>query len=126
MPTGAVARGLGLLAAVVVGSVLALVAVALHRMVWRSEAISLPWGLALGVAASVLCGLAAGLLLGRRAGTLALAAGWVLTVYWLLRGRPEGDYLVAGDALGWGFLATGVAAMAVLVGASLTSRRPPG
>ena len=126
MPTGVLARGLGLLAAMVAGSVLALLAVVLHRMVWRSTALTLPWGLALGVVASVLCGLAAGRLLGRRAGTLALASGWVLTLYWLLRGRPEGDYLVAGDALGWGFLGLGVAAMAVVVGASLTVRRPRG
>lgn len=119
-----VMRAAGLVAAAAVGSALAVLASVLHRMVWRSSSLTLPWGLALGVAASVLGGIAAGVLLGRRAGTLTLATGWVLTLYWLLRGRPEGDYLVAADPLGWGFLAASVGAMAVLVGASLTARRP--
>lgn len=124
MPTGA-ARACGLAAVAVAGAALAVLASVLHRLVWRSAGLTLPWGLALGVAASVLCGIAAGVLLGR-AGTFALAAGWVLALYWLLRGRPEGDYLVAADALGWWFLGLSVGAMAVLVGASLAGRRPPG
>jgi hypothetical protein len=114
---------LGLVATAVLGAALALLAADLHRMVWRSAELTLPWGIVLGVTASVACAVAAGVLLGRRAGTLALAAGWLVTLFLLLRGRPEGDYVVASDALGWGFLVAGVATMAVLVGATLAARR---
>ena len=121
-PTG-FGRVLGLAATAVLGAALALLAASLHRMVWRTGDLTLPWGIVLGVAASVAGAVAAGVLLGRRAGTLALAAGWLVTLFLLLRGRPEGDYVVASDALGWGFLVAGVATMAVLVGATLAARR---
>ncbi|WP_162599856.1 hypothetical protein [Nocardioides solisilvae] len=41
---------------------------------------------------------------------LAFAAGWVAVLGWALAPRPEGDFLVAGTAQGYGVLASGLLA----------------
>lgn len=91
------------------GALTAVAAVALH---------SLWWGMALGVAATsvALLGLTAGW-----ATRLPFGLGFAATVGWLTLSRPEGDYLVAGDAAGHTLLAF---ALAVVVAAVATLPRP--
>jgi len=108
-------NGLGqrgrLAAGVVVGVVSIAVGTAaalVSRIEWRTDALVLPWGLVLAVAAS-----GATVLLGRsvsRGTGFLAAAGWVVGAAILVLGRPEGDYVIASDYLGYGFLlcATGV------------------
>ncbi|CAM5677346.1 hypothetical protein SCALM49S_00232 [Streptomyces californicus] len=70
---------------------------------------------------------AAGLFYGGRVlirtqiGALAPAAGWFITVFLLLSGRPEGDY-VFGDELGLILFMLGGTAVAVIC--ATTSRVP--
>ncbi|MEU3878358.1 MULTISPECIES: DUF6113 family protein [Streptomyces] len=80
-----------------------------------------PGGLIIALAA------AAGLFYGGRVlirtqiGALAPAAGWFITVFLLLSGRPEGDY-VFGDELGLILFMLGGTAVAVIC--ATTSRVP--
>ncbi len=70
-----------------------------------------PWGLLLAVTSS-----AAVVIVARavsRAQGFAAAAGWLLGLGVLLAGRPEGDYIVAGDSLGLAFLVLGAAAVCI-------------
>ncbi len=93
----AASAGVGVLSAVV------------SRLIWRPDFISIPWGLVLGVAASASIVLF-GRLLARGLG-LAAAAGWIVGTGLVLAGRPEGDYLLAQDGLGLGYLLVSVAAV---------------
>lgn len=90
-------------AAVAAASLLvALLAGLVSRAAWRWSGQLVPWGLVLGVASS-----AGAVVLARgvsRAAGFAAAAGWVVGLLLLLAGRPEGDYVVAGDGLGEAFL----------------------
>jgi hypothetical protein len=116
-------RVVSLLAAFLLGAVVALAATAVHRVDSRVGGVVLPWGLALGLATSLLAGLAARDLLGQ-AGGVCLAAGWLSLFGWLTLGRPEGDFVIASDALGWAMLILGLVTMAVLFAVSLG--RPAG
>lgn len=76
------------------------------RMVWRpgdpDQSTTLPWGLLLGVAASVSV-----VLLARavsRQNGFAAAGGWVVGLLGVLVGGRSGSYLIASDGLGYGFL----------------------
>jgi hypothetical protein len=76
----------------------------------------LPVGLALalGGTAGVL---AMGTLLSRtRWGSGAVATAWLVTVVMLALPRPEGDVVIAQDAVGLTFLAVGVVLVGVAVG----------
>jgi hypothetical protein len=85
-------------------------ALAVHR--------SLP-GLVLAAVASV-AALVALRGWSRRA-EIGFVLGWLLTAAVAVLGRPEGDYVVAGDLLGTGLLGTG---LVLLVAAAVGSRRP--
>lgn len=114
-------RAAAVAAGAVLGAVLAVFAVAVHRIGWRVGGVLVPWGLALAVSTPVVCGVAAGLLVGKRAGRVAFGAGWLATIVVLMLGRPEGDVVIAPDWLGWAFLVLGVGPVAILVGAALGS-----
>ncbi len=105
---------MGLVTAAVVAALsvgVAVLAGLLSRAAWRPGDIVVPWGLLLGVGASVATVvLARG---GTRALGFAAAGGWVAGLAALLNGRPEGDYVIAGDLLGKAFLL--VATVSVLV-----------
>jgi ABC-type polysaccharide/polyol phosphate export permease len=72
------------------------------RMAWRPGTVVVPWGLVLGVVASV------SIVYLARTYTRVLgfvaAAGWIIGTALVVGGRPEGDYLLAEDALGIGYL----------------------
>lgn len=86
--------------AALVGAATAVAAIAVHR--------SGPAWLALAVTASL--GAAWGL---RSTGTPRLGAayclGWLVVLGLALAGRPEGDYVLAGDVAGYTLMATGFA-----------------
>jgi len=87
------------------GFAVAVLAAVAARVVWRpgeGAGVPVPVGLAVAVAASASI-VALGRLYGRVYGVVA-AAGWGVGALLVLQNRPEGDYLVAGDWLGWGFL----------------------
>ncbi len=101
------------LAALLVGLVVGVAAVLVHR----------DGLLTLGLA--VVTSLAVPLLL--RSGTRpslasAFALGWVVLVGLVLLGRPEGDWAVGGDLAGYALVATG-AALVVLGTGALPARR---
>nr|WP_051217842.1 DUF6113 family protein [Nocardioides insulae] len=80
---------------------------------------SLWWGFALGA-------LVTGLMLRvAPAGwpRVAFGAGWVGTLVFFVAPRPEGDFLVSGDLLGYAYLATGLLVIIVTIG---TLPRPGG
>jgi hypothetical protein len=53
------------------------------------------------------------------AGGISVVVGWLAALTWLLLGRPEGDFVVANDFLGWGLLAGGVIVLGWLVASSV-------
>lgn len=94
-----------------------------HRHVVRVGDVPLPWGLALALVTAFAIVVAVGLA-GAPAAAI-VAGGWTVCVLLVLRGRPEGDFLLAADATGqafaWGGLATVAAGFVVSV---RTSARP--
>ncbi|WP_370291064.1 DUF6113 family protein [Nocardioides sp.] len=96
-----VARIVGGLALAVLGVAVGVSSVAVH---------ALAWGLPLGIAtvAAVLVALPAGL-----SGRFAFAVGWVGVLVVAMVRRPEGDFLIASDLLGYLLLAQGLVVLAV-------------
>lgn len=94
---GAVAAGLGLFA---------------HRAMFPLGSVELPWGFVLALLCAFTLVCAAGALAGASAAACA-AGGWVLCTLLALDGRPEGDYLLAADGAGQGFVWGGLATVAV-------------
>lgn len=89
--------------------VVAVLAGLLSRAAWRPGDVVVPWGLLLGVGGSV-----ATVVLARgmaRPLGFAAAGGWVVGLAALLNGRPEGDYVIAGDLLGKAFLLSATVAV---------------
>lgn len=114
MSGGAGGGALRLLApplALLLGATVAVSAVVLHRAVVDLGGFSVPWGAVLGVGGSVVVSLGVGSLTRAAWPVAAYGIGWCAAVVLLLAGRPEGDYLVAGDGRGWGFLVGGALAM---------------
>ena len=110
--TGWVVVPVAVLAAVL-GAAMGVLALVLHRdAVWVLD-LMLPWGLAAATLVSVLPSLGLTLAGAGPWAVGAYGAGWCLVVMGLLGGRREGDYLVAADLRGWGFLV--VASLAVVV-----------
>ena len=99
-------------AAGLLGAAVAVMALVTHRHAVRVADVLVPWGLALAVLGSVLPSLALHSLGAGRLAVGAYGGGWCLVVLMLLDGRDEGDYLVAADTRGWGFLV--VASLAVV------------
>lgn len=120
------ARVATLLGAAALGAVVAMAGLLAHRDAARLGAVPLPWGLVLALLAAFAVVVAAGSLAGASAAALA-AGGWVVCVLLALRGRPEGDFLMAADALGqiftWGGMVT-VAAAFVVALRSVAVRSP--
>src|SRR6478735_11086994 len=103
-PKGALSVAIGV-AFLVAGFVTAPIASLVSRMCWRPGAVTIPYGLVLAAAASMSL-----VLLARevsRAHALAAAGGWIVALGFVVNGTSGGSFLIAGDALGWGFLALG-------------------
>ncbi len=94
------------------GAVVAVLVLLTHRDEIDVLGVRVPAGLVLAVVASAMPSLALRILAGSAA-VAGYGAGWALVVLLAITGRPEGDYLVAGDWLGWTFL--GLASLAVVV-----------
>jgi len=101
----------------VLGAVVALASVVVHR----ADALGLPVGLGLAVLASV-----SGAWWLRRSGVPRTAAtyglGWLAVLAGALVGRPEGDYVLAGDVSGYTLMGTGF--VLVAVGVTSLAARP--
>jgi len=91
--------GLACLGCLALGAVVGLSSVALHRY---------GWGLGLGIAATAATLVA---LPGGWWRRLPFAVGWTAVLGVATVQRPEGDYVIAGDAPGYLLLATGVAVL---------------
>ncbi len=102
-------------AAALLGCGVALLALSVHR----AGGAGLPWGLALAVAASTAGSLGLRAASSGQAAVVGYGAGWCAAVLLVLGGRPEGDYVIGGDLLGWGFLilACGGVVLVTVVGA---------
>ncbi len=102
-------------AAALLGSAVALLALSVHR----AGGAGLPWGLGLAVAASTAGSLGVRAASPGPAAVFGYGAGWCAAVLLALGGRPEGDYVIGGDLLGWGFLvlACGGVVLVTVVGA---------
>jgi hypothetical protein len=111
---GRIAAGLGLF---VLGAV-AGVAGALVQAGW------FPGGLLLALAGAAGLFLGGARALGSRAGAVAPAGGWILTVILLTASRPEGDFLFGAGSSSYLFLLGGMA-LAVIC-ATLGPGRQPG
>ncbi|QCW80695.1 hypothetical protein EQG64_23715 [Streptomyces sp. S6] len=80
-----------------------------------------PGGLVIALAGSAGLFYGGRILTGTQIGALAPAVGWFITVFLLLSGRPEGDY-VFGDELGLALFMLGGTAVAVMC--ATTSKVP--
>ncbi|WP_228551546.1 DUF6113 family protein [Mumia zhuanghuii] len=116
-----VSRPLAYVGGAVLGAVIAVAGLAVHRHVDAG----LPWGLVLALVTALFATTAAGILAGR-VGAVVLAGGYAAVLVLTLSSRAEGDYLVAGDTLGYAFLlgalvALGIGVVATPRGARHTS-----
>jgi len=111
-----------LLGCLVAGASTALGGFVVHRHVERQLLVDLPWGLALALVTLFAVVRAAGEVSGVH-GLAASAGGWVLIALLVQSPRPEGDFLLAGDALGYGFLLGGMAVLGVAVVTGVTAER---
>ncbi|HYO38495.1 MAG TPA: DUF6113 family protein [Nocardioidaceae bacterium] len=100
---------------VLLGAVVALTAVAVHRSAF-------PWGLVLGLVTTFAV---LGWILRCPAPRAAASyvVGWVLLLAAVLVGRPEGDYALAGDLDGYALIGAGVVLVPVGI-VALLARRP--
>jgi hypothetical protein len=87
--------------AALLGGVVGVAALAVHRHAVWFDGLPLPWGLALAVAApaaAVVC------VRAWQPVQLGFLLGWLMTVLAALTTGPGGDFLLMSDVLGWGFL----------------------
>ncbi|MFG2600856.1 DUF6113 family protein [Streptomyces sp. NPDC048462] len=82
-----------------------------------------PGGLLLALLASAGLFYGGRRLMGTQPGAVAPAAGWLISVVFLLGGRPEGDY-VFGDELGLALFVLGGMALAVICATMSRSPQP--
>ncbi len=121
---GAVATTLAAVGFALAGAVAALAGLIVHRQALRVGGTPLPWGLGLGLATEYALLRAAAAGRGIPA-ALGCGGGWALVVLALQRTRPEGDFLVAADWLGYGFVFGGMLTVAVGVGQAVARYRSP-
>jgi hypothetical protein len=102
----------------VMGAAVAVAAVAVHRLEVLALGVPLPLGLALGVLATVAVAVVLRRIVVPSRLATSYAVGWLVVFALALQGRPEGDYLVAGDAVGYVLMLTaaGVLALGLLPG----------
>jgi hypothetical protein len=103
----ALSRAAGYAGFVLLGVVAGACGVVMARATVDVLGVPLPYGLVLAL---VVAGLLFGQgrrFLGRR-GALTCVLGWIIPVGIALWPRPEGDFLVAGDWYGLGFMLVGV------------------
>jgi hypothetical protein len=106
-------------ASAALGAVSCLAGAVVHReAVFVGGFAVLPYGLLLVLATTWSVGRAMRQVFGGLGG-ICFAGGWLTAFSWLLLGRPEGDYVVANDFLGWGLLAGGVIVLGLLVASSV-------
>lgn len=105
------------------GAVLAAMAVPAHRHGSTVAGTTLPWGLLLSLVSVWWCGV---VLRERGLITLGIALGWAGLLLVLLPGGPGGDYVFVNDLRGWGLLAGGVAVGITLLAAGLGRREAAG
>ncbi|MFG1671470.1 DUF6113 family protein [Streptomyces sp. Y7] len=110
-------RVLAYLGLFVLGAVVG-VAGALMQPAW------FPGGLLLAVAGEAGLLLGAGRAMGSRAGAVAPAGGWMISVILLTASRPEGDFLFGTGASSYLFLLGGMAVAVIC--ATLAPLRQPG
>ncbi len=103
---------LGAALAGVLGAAASVLGLFAHRVDSPLGGVELPWGLALSLLCVFTLVCAAGALTGASSAACA-AGGWVLCLLLALNGRPEGDYLLAADRIGQGYLWGGLATVAV-------------
>ncbi|KAA1422683.1 hypothetical protein FE697_010905 [Mumia zhuanghuii] len=101
-------RPLALALAALLGVALCVAGLVVHRHVDAS----IPWGLVLTLATVVVTIRAAGYAVGK-AGAYVLAGAYAVVLFLGTSSRPEGDYLVAADTLGYAFLLGSLAALVV-------------
>lgn len=109
-------RGLLRAGLVLLGAILAFACVLAHRHALYVGSVPLPWGLLLSVGTTYAV-VRAGAYLdgGAAAGAVAVGAGWVLVVIVASRPRADGDYLLAGDWVGYALILGGMAAAAAAI-----------
>jgi len=105
----------------VLGAWAALAGTLAHRQVLRMWGLTIPWGLLLGLVTIYVVIQALTMTDAGVRAAVGCALGWVVTVLSLQGSRPEGDFLVSGDALGSGFVLGGMAVVAVAVVHSVRS-----
>ncbi len=76
---------------------------------------TLPTGTVLGVLAAGGVAFCAGVLTRSRLGAVAPAAGWLISGLMLSQPRPEGDVLIGGAGMDYGFLVGGLALLIAVV-----------
>jgi hypothetical protein len=106
-------------AAVLIGAVVGVLALGVHRDGGSGR----PWGLLLAVAGSAAASVVLSAVSESRGAVLGYGLGWGAVVLVALAGRPEGDYLVAADALGWGFVIAGCGAVVIVTAVGLLRPR---
>ena len=107
------------LGALLLGAAVALASVAVHR----DGSPGLPWGLLLALASSL--GVA-WWLRGSRWPRLAAsyAAGWLVVFGLVVMARPEGDYALVSDLLGYAMM--GASLFLIVIAVTSLAARPPG
>lgn len=116
--------GVRAVAGLLLGAVVAVLVLLTHRDAIDVAGARVPFGLVLAVLGSALPSMALRHLGGEWA-VGAYGAGWILVVLLMVGGRPEGDYLIASDWIGWTFLVlSSLVVVVVTVRGMLADRRP--
>jgi hypothetical protein len=115
-------RWLWAIPGVLVGGLVGLEALVVHRDALWLGAVPLPWGALLAIATAAAIGVA---LRGRPPLLLGFLAGWLLVLWRALGGGAGGDFVLMNDVVGWGFLGANLLLFGVVmfvVGATRRSR----
>jgi hypothetical protein len=100
------------LPAVLLGVVVGLAGLVVHRHAVWLGGWPLPWGVALAVAAPAAVGFGLG---GRPPALVGYLLGWLSVVTAALGEGPGGDFVLLSDVLGWGFLGVTLPVIAVVL-----------